>query len=148
MVSFRSICVASALLAIGCNRDPQSASPAGSAQTRAATTASTAAAGKPSARSPRATDPTPDPITHPCVVKAAQFDVELKKNLTACKEDADCDCFPGGITRNAGCGGVRNKASAKKLHDINAEFGKMECKPVKSCAARECKPKCTDGQCG
>ncbi len=143
-------CIATWILITGCNRESQSATTAVSGSTASAGKArsdTTATTGKPKAKPADPSDPSPDPITHPCVVKAAQFDIELAKNLNSCSTDAECDCFPGGVTDKAGCGGVRSKASAKKLHDINAEFGKMKCKLAQECGAQECKPKCDNGQC-
>ena len=91
--------------------------------------------------------PTPDPITHPCVVTAAQFDRELDAADTSCKTDADCDCYPGGVTKQAGCGGITGAASAKKLHELAKAFREDGCKPVKQCAPRACEPRCIEGKC-
>jgi hypothetical protein len=94
-----------------------------------------------------ADDPTPDPITHPCVVKAAQFDVALAAADVSCRSDADCDCYPGGVTRKAGCGGVTSAASAKELHGIAQAFRADGCDWAQQCAAQVCDPKCVDGSC-
>lgn len=91
--------------------------------------------------------PTPDPITHPCVVTAAQFDRELEEGDRSCTSPSDCECFPGGITKKAGCGGVTGGDSARKLHALASEFREDECKLVQQCAAQVCAPRCVDGQC-
>lgn len=143
---------------VGCAKEPPlqasdsaeaSPKPNHSAPTATPAASSSAAEGAPTVvRSARAGDPTPDPITHPCVVKAAQFDIELAKNESSCATDADCDCFPGGITMRGGCGGVRSKASAQKLQALSRELEAMKCEPEKVCAPATCAPKCNAGTCG
>lgn len=90
---------------------------------------------------------TPDPITHPCVVTAAAFDKELETMDRSCQSDADCVCYPGGVSEKAGCGGVTNKASAEKLYELSRQFHDDGCRHVLQCAPRPCKTKCDAGQC-
>lgn len=94
-----------------------------------------------------AEEPIPDPITHPCVVTAAKYDVVLAGASGACSTDADCDCFPGGISRKGACGGVTDKKTAAQLHALNAEFAKDKCVKEMNCAPRPCTPKCDKGIC-
>jgi hypothetical protein len=101
----------------------------------------------PAPTEPRPSDPTPDPITHPCVVKAAQFDVALDAADNSCKTDADCDCYPGGVTPKAGCGGVTSASAAKELHRLAQEFRADGCDWTQHCAPRACEPNCVDGSC-
>lgn len=96
---------------------------------------------------PRADDPIPDPITHPCVVAAAQFDKALASADAGCQADTDCDCYPGGVTNKAGCGGVTSAAVAKELHRIAGEFNADGCDLVQQCAPQLCEPRCVKGSC-
>jgi hypothetical protein len=146
------VCVLS-LAACTCSRD---ATPGSTEPTATATTESTvtvAPAGTPPTTAPaepipaRDTDPTPDPITHPCVVKAVNYDQAIESGSTACKTDADCGCYQGGIGDKSGCGGVLNRASVKKLDDIAKEFHDMKCKITQDCAAWACRPHCEAGAC-
>lgn len=90
--------------------------------------------------------PTPDPITHPCVVTAAQYSIAIEKGSDACASDADCGCYQGGIGKS-GCGGVLNKESVSKLDVIAKSFHAMKCQPSVDCAAWACQPRCEAGHC-
>lgn len=106
-----------------------------------------AATGEPTAPiPPRPGDPTPDPITHPCVVAAVQYDKAIEQGSDVCKSDADCGCYQGGIGKS-GCGGVLNKESVAKLGDIAKRFHDMKCRTTTQCAAWACLPKCENGHC-
>ncbi|MCC6899762.1 MAG: hypothetical protein IT377_12355 [Polyangiaceae bacterium] len=90
--------------------------------------------------------PTPDPITHPCVVTAAQYSIAIEKGSDACASDSDCDCYQGGIGKS-GCGGVLNKESVSKLDAIAKSFHGMKCQLAVDCAAWACEPRCEAGHC-
>lgn len=94
----------------------------------------------------RPAEPTPDPITHPCVVAAAQYDIAIEKGSDACQGDADCGCYPGGIGKS-GCGGVLSSDSVRKLGEIAKRFHDMKCQSSSDCAAWACKPRCESGHC-
>ncbi len=94
-----------------------------------------------------ASEPVPDPITHPCVVAASGFDATLEASDGRCEADADCDCYPGGVTLDAGCGGVTSTETAKELHAVAQRFRAAGCRLTRNCAPRLCEPKCVDGGC-
>ncbi len=94
----------------------------------------------------RPTDPTPDPITHPCVVDTARFKRALADRDDTCQADGDCGCYPGGM-EGSGCGGVTSKKSVAVLSGIVDQFRKHGCKLPLNCAAWQCRPSCVDGQC-
>jgi hypothetical protein len=95
----------------------------------------------------RSSDPQPDPITHPCVVTAAQFDIEVRDGDKSCRSDADCECFPNGVGSKNACGGVTSKKSATKLRELALEYAKMKCTSQVECAKRACLPRCNGGTC-
>lgn len=139
-----------ALVATACKQQndgahtPPASSPG--ATPPAATTAPTATTAK-ATRSARPSDPDPDPITHPCVVAIAQFEVALKAAPGACSAAADCACYPGGVGKLSGCGGVTDKVTANKLQTIASAYRKDGCSPTVNCAPRLCQPRCDDGKC-
>jgi hypothetical protein len=143
--------IATALATLGaCDAGPPpTQSPPQPTTTEAATAASpsTAASATAAAGGSGPSEPTPDPITHPCVVKAAQFKKALDEADDSCKTAADCDCYPGGVAHGSPCGGVTGKDTAKRLHAIAAEFHAMKCEQSAHCAAWRCEPKCTGGKC-
>jgi hypothetical protein len=94
-----------------------------------------------------ATDPTPDPITHPCVVTSVQFDMALENGEKGCASDADCECIPPRIGEKFGCGGVTSKKTGAKLRALAAEFSRLGCKDTHKCKQTECRPRCAEGQC-
>ncbi len=144
-----ALALAAASFGIGCDaKTPAPQDPTSQPTAPAPTAASTATAAPPAAiRSARPSDPDPDPITHPCVVAIAQFEQKLKNAAGTCQSAADCDCYPGGLGRKSGCGGVTDKATAKTLHDLAAEFRKDGCTVTQNCAARACQPRCEAGKC-
>ncbi len=134
-------------VACACSRDAQPTSTEPTATAAAQSTATTAPPATAAPIPARDTDPTPDPITHPCVVKAVNYDQAIESGSTACQTDADCGCYQGGIGDKSGCGGVLNKESVKKLDAIAKEFHEMDCKISRHCAAWACQPRCEAGAC-
>ncbi len=132
------------IAAFGCNKSSEQKPTTATTVEPAATSGGAA---KPAAKPARASDPTPDPITHPCVVLAAQYGNAIDKGETNCATDADCGCYQGGIGRKSGCGGVLNKASVAELAKIAKEFRNDGCKLTQNCAAWACQPKCDNGTC-
>jgi len=136
-----ALLIGSWLVLASCN-NPDARGP--TTATATATPASTPANAPPKEAPPSA--PEPDPITHPCVVAAAQYDIAIKEGSDACQSDADCGCYQGGIGKS-GCGGVLNKESVGKLGEIAKRFHDMKCKITTNCAAWRCQPKCDNGHC-
>jgi hypothetical protein len=127
-------------LCVACNNpDARGPTTAPSARPAATATPASATAAPPSA-------PEPDPITHPCVVAAAQYDKAIDEGSDACHTDADCGCYQGGIGKS-GCGGVLNKESVEKLGEIAKRFHDMKCQKPTSCGPWLCQPKCESGHC-
>ena len=89
----------------------------------------------------------PDPITHPCVVAAAQYTAAIRKGSDVCSVDADCGCYQGGIGEKSGCGGVLNEKSVAELDAIARRFHDMKCDTTVDCAAWACTPRCLEGHC-
>lgn len=89
----------------------------------------------------------PDPITHPCVVAAAQYTNALRAGSDECNADGDCACYQGGIGGASGCGGVLNRESVAKLDEIGKRFRDMKCPHTQLCAAWACQPRCAQGHC-
>lgn len=89
---------------------------------------------------------TPDPITHPCMVTATQYDMAVSKGSDACQSDADCGCYQGGIGKT-GCGGVLSKDSVAKAEVLAKRYHEMKCPLTTQCAAWACQPKCIGGRC-
>jgi hypothetical protein len=142
-------------LASACNNPNDTRAPATPASPEASTrepasspTPATAApTAAPAASSSGGTEePTPDPITHPCVVAAAQYSIAIDESTADCRSDADCGCYQGGIGKG-GCGGVLNKKSVKKLDAIAKQFHEMKCPVTTHCAPWICKPRCEGGAC-
>jgi hypothetical protein len=94
----------------------------------------------------RPKEPLPDPITHPCVVAAAQYDQTIAQGSVACAADSDCGCYAGGIGKS-GCGGVSSAATVAKLAGVAKRFHDMKCRTTVDCAAWACRPKCEGGRC-
>jgi hypothetical protein len=137
-------------MTLGCNTQSAPQPSPSAVPTVAPTPPQPSAATAPPTKDPIAPSdkaPMPDPITHPCVVTAAQYENAIEKGKTDCKADSDCGCYQGGISRKSGCGGVLNKESLKELTRIATEFRKDRCEDSQECAAWACQPKCVNGQC-
>lgn len=88
------------------------------------------------------------PLT-PCDEKLTEFDKVLTEATFECKKDKDCGCFETGLSRKPGqeCGGVTDKAAAKKL-DVIAKAAKKEaCGTNAMCEPWTCDPICENGRC-
>jgi hypothetical protein len=75
--------------------------------------------------------------------KTADFDAIVERG-GACATDADCRCYPGGISPKHGCGGVTDAKSAAELEAIAKKQGPTE---GIDCAAWMCAPICERGRC-
>lgn len=64
-----------------------------------------------------------------------------------CEADSDCRCYPGGISKMHGCGGITDAKTGEKLASIAAEHMKAGCKSGIDCAAWMCMPSCQRGKC-
>ena len=138
------------LLLVCCTREPAppSANPEAGAGTPAVPTAPPTASGVAAAPKPAAPDdPMPDPITHPCVVTAAQFDIAVQEGDKSCNDDVDCECIPERIGSRYACGGVTAKKNGAKLRELAKSFTEMKCEPMRKCEQKTCTPRCVDGQC-
>jgi hypothetical protein len=91
--------------------------------------------------------PMPDPITHPCVVTSAQFDIAFGDGDKTCQSDADCECIPLRIGSRHACSGVTSKKTMVKLRALAKEFAEMKCDDTHKCAQQKCQPRCVSGQC-
>jgi hypothetical protein len=89
----------------------------------------------------------PDPITHPCVVTSAQFDVAVAADDKSCKVDADCVCIPLRVGSRHGCSGIVSKKTIGKLLELEKEFQKLKCEATHKCKQAVCAPKCVSGVC-
>lgn len=84
-----------------------------------------------------------------CEKHFADFDKILSTATYTCKKDADCGCFDVQVSRTPGseCGGVVEKALAKKLDVISQAAKKESCATSAMCEAWTCDPVCEAGQC-
>ena len=64
-----------------------------------------------------------------------------------CEGDADCRCFPGGISEKHACGGVTDAKTQAKLTSLASDYNKKGCMSGLSCAAFLCEPTCRAGRC-
>lgn len=147
---FMRIELALCLLLVSCTREtaPPSARPdAGGGPTAAAPSTAPAVVTQPKPKPAAPDDPMPDPITHPCVVTAAQFDVAVREGDKSCQKDADCECIPERIGSRYACGGVTAKRNGAKLRELAKEFAAMKCESMRKCKQAKCEPRCVDGQC-
>lgn len=64
-----------------------------------------------------------------------------------CSTDADCKCFPGGVSKKHGCGGITDVKTGEKLVSIASDYMKAGCKSGIDCAAMVCMPACREGRC-
>jgi hypothetical protein len=98
------------------------------------------------APTPASTDKPKSGPSEACPEIKSRFEKELAAAPGSCKADADCDCFPGAVASGFACGGMTDKATAAKLHEIFREFRVNKCRGP-SCAAQACVPRCKDGKC-
>jgi hypothetical protein len=84
-----------------------------------------------------------------CDQRIADFDKTLKEASYECKKDADCGCYEAGLSRTPGyeCGGVTDKAAAKKLDEITKASKKDACSNGAMCEPWTCAPICEESRC-
>ena len=82
----------------------------------------------------------------PCPALVRRWEVALAAASLACTTDADCGCFNGGVSEQAGCGGVAAKPSVATLEAIRTEF-LASCDMALQCAAWVCSPRCAEERC-
>jgi hypothetical protein len=88
---------------------------------------------------------TPEP-PNACGGLIERFDQTLGSGSGKCSTNADCACYPGGISKQHGCGGISDKATTDELLEIHKEFRAAKCTGP-SCAAWSCQPICKSGLC-
>jgi hypothetical protein len=64
-----------------------------------------------------------------------------------CSADADCKCFPGGVSKKHSCGGITDAKTSEKVMSITADYLKAGCNSGIDCAATVCMPACREGKC-
>lgn len=83
-----------------------------------------------------------------CAERVDAFEEALAApNAGTCEADSDCRCYPGGISKTHGCGGITDAKTGEKLASIAAEHMKAGCKSGIDCAAWMCMPSCKHGRC-
>jgi hypothetical protein len=84
-----------------------------------------------------------------CDQAIADFDKALEEASYECKKDSDCGCFEAGLSRKPGneCGGVTDKAAAKKLAQITKASKKDACSNGAMCEPWTCVPICEESRC-
>ena len=78
-----------------------------------------------------------------CRSSADEFD-RIVEQGGACGKDAECACYPGGVSPKHACGGVTDAESAAKLGAIAKRVGTSS---GISCAPWACAPICEDRRC-
>lgn len=142
-----------AVIAAACGKPAEPTAPAASAtppaETASETEAPPADSSEPSAEPDKTEKPVEKKDLTGCEKHFAEFDKLLGTATYTCKKDADCGCFDVQVSRVPGseCGGVVEKALAKKL-DVIAQAAKKEsCATSAMCEAWTCDPVCDSGQC-
>jgi hypothetical protein len=139
--------------AAACGKPAEPASPAASATPTAESPsepeAPPADSSEPSAEPDKSEKPVEKKDLTGCEKHFAEFDKLLGTATYACKKDADCGCFDVQVSRTPGseCGGVVEKALAKKLDAISQAAKKESCATSAMCEAWTCDPVCDSGQC-
>lgn len=83
-----------------------------------------------------------------CDTRVKAFDDALAASAAGtCSTDADCKCFPGGVSEKHGCGGVTDGKTAATLDDLAKSHRDAKCKSGIACAAWVCSPSCQAGKC-
>jgi hypothetical protein len=83
-----------------------------------------------------------------CDGRASAFDDALAAaSAGTCASDADCKCFPGGVSAKHGCGGVTDAKTSERLTKLASEFEDAGCHAGVACAAWMCTPSCQAGKC-
>lgn len=83
-----------------------------------------------------------------CSDRVSAFESALSTpSAGSCAQDTDCKCYPGGVSKTHGCGGVTDTATSEKLASIAADYLKDGCQSGIDCAAWMCTPSCQSGKC-
>jgi hypothetical protein len=80
----------------------------------------------------------------PCFELVSSFNQVLGAASGRCKADKDCASYPSGVVD---CGGVTDRATAKKLDEIGAAHLKQPCGRVRCAHRRPAVPVCQAGSC-
>jgi hypothetical protein len=89
-----------------------------------------------------------DPAKMSCGDRVDAFEQALASPTAGtCAVDTDCKCFPGGVSKKHGCGGISDTKTSATLMSIATEYQKAGCKSGIDCAARVCMPACREGKC-
>jgi len=93
--------------------------------------------------------PSAAPVATGCEGKMQEFDKVLSEATYNCSKDADCQCFPGGLSRGRGseCGGIVEVATGKKLAAIEKAAKPMSCSNGSMCEPWTCDPICEENRC-
>jgi len=108
---------------------------------------------KPAPAPPPVVAPAPAPADAPAAArKCDDVQADFDRAVTAataldCATDADCGCYPGGVSPRHGCGGVVNRATVAKAEALKAEMHTVTCVISIACAAWSCQPACVAGHC-
>jgi hypothetical protein len=109
-----------------------------------------AAPGKPAAASASGSRPAPSkpvPTVDPCAALDQAYDDAVAHASGACKTDADCTCYPGGLGAHPTCGGITDRQSTVAIDAIANQFHEQQCRMSLECGAMGCAPRCDQGRC-
>ena len=81
-----------------------------------------------------------------CGEIAERFAKVLAGGSGACAKNAGCGCY-NPVSRDAGCGGVTDRATADRLRRLESEFRRAGCEWPIDCEAWLCDPRCERGRC-
>jgi hypothetical protein len=83
-----------------------------------------------------------------CEDRAHGFDEAVSSSTAGvCSTDADCRCYPGGVSKDHSCGGITDRDTAEKLAKIAADYHQAGCHGGTDCAATLCLATCRAGKC-
>ena len=86
--------------------------------------------------------------TPSCDERVETFEAALSSSSAGtCTTDADCRCYPGGVSKKHGCGGISDAKTTEKLVSIANDYRNAGCKSGIDCAASMCLPSCKAGRC-
>lgn len=88
------------------------------------------------------------PSAPSCDERAHGFDEAVSSSTAGrCSTDADCRCYPGGVSKNHSCGGITDRDTADKLSKIASDYRQAGCSSGIDCAAMLCLATCRAGKC-